>query len=1380
MVFWNLKHKMLGRAVFRLTLSLLSLFMLSANEIVAKTNEKLQFEQITSIQGLSNNTVYDITQDNDGYIWIATREGLNKFDGQVITTYYQKDYPGIPGNFIEQVLVTSGGKLLVGTQKGVCVYNKESDNFSQLLYQGASMGDLYRILELSSGELLISTNLGLFLINEGFEVQEVSDQSFYDLCEYQTGIVWGLYNDEIVIMNTEGEVIRRYSDDSGTFEGFDLSSSNVERLYKDSRGVLWLCTKRNGIGYYDQESDCFYCLKLQQGVNPIEDNFVRIINEDYLGRLWIGTESGLYIYDVEKENFTFYGQNFIPYDKGLNDKAIYSIFRSRDNLMWIGTYFGGVNYTNLLQRGFYRIYADGGKERLSGNAISEIIETSSGKLWIGTEDGGINIFDQQKGTFEYLRHNPGDPRSLSSNNVHALEEDEQGNIWIGTFLGGLNKYNSRTKKIEPVPLIPPEEDMKQDVYSKSLFSILIDSKKRVWVGSLEGLYLREKPDGEFRIWSPEYFLNNFVYNISEDQAGDLWVCTYNRGIFRIDSEMNITSYQVGGKYDIRSNRIVSCLVASEKEIWFGTVEGGLILYNTENDSFKSYTETDGLPDNTVYAIVQDRDGNIWVSTNRGISMFDPESGVFTNYTENDGLIGNQFNFKSGLMTSEGIIYFGAVNGLTYFDPRKLRKDTIVPDLHFTDLKIFNNPVKVGKDNILKYPIDYQGEIDLKHQHKVFTIDFVGINYIAPRKTVYAYYLEGLEERWNYVGNKQSATYTNLSPGKYIFHLKATNSDNMTASAERRLIINVSPPFWSSLWGFIIYAVLLLSVTFFIIRFSMMRQKEKMKIRLANMEKEKNEEISRHRLNFFTYISHEFKTPLTLIIATLDHIMNYEDILPKFKDYGIVMRKNAMRLLFLINQLMEFRKIETDHAAIKFNRGEIIGFIRSTFMTFKPLMQNKSVKWNFTSNEESYIVYFDADKLEKILTNLISNSCKSFKEPGTINVDVRIAERNHLADPSGMNEKNGSITITIVDDGPGLPPEKLNQVFEPFRVSDTSDSLSSGIGLSLVKGLVKQLGGQIMITSPQKGGTSVIVQLPLVHNPAPELIKDETFIDSNITSSFDGSILYLDQENEEYVEISDDGSSREYDLLVVEDNKELAAFLAHHFNMVFRVHLAYDGEEGLQKVKKCNPDLIISDIMMPKMDGFTLCSQVKESIETSHIPVILLTSKNSEESRMEGYYKGADAYVGKPFKLKELDLQIRNILRARENIRKHFASFEGIRKSVSKLGNKDQMFIRMLTDTVHKHLDDGSFDVEQFCQEANVSRTLLHMKIKKITGLSTTEFIKNIRLSEAKKMLEEGRYTISEIAYRVGYNDPAYFSKSFKKLFGKSPSEFEHGSSSNPV
>lgn len=1326
----------------------------------------LQFENITSINGLSNNTVYSITQDSEGFIWIGTREGLNKFDGYSVTSYYHipGDNTSIPGNFITQLISTSSGTLLIGTTNGVCYYNKKTDSFTPILFENKSLGEAVRIIELSNKEILIAAVQGLYSVSTDYKLKLIHSSYFKDICEFKKGVIWAAIEDQILLMSDDGEIVKRYDSKLLSSKGFNKLTSYIQCLYKDSRGIIWLGTIRSGIGYYKPETDEFISLKLKEGVNPIEDNFVRTITEDANGLLWIGTESGLYTYDVEKQSFDFYGQSFNPALKGLNDKAIYSIFRSSDDVMWIGTYFGGVNYARPYQKEFYRIYADGGMSRLSGNALSEMIETSWGDIWIGTEDGGITIFDPKKNSYSYIRHKSSDPNSLVSNNVHALEEDKSGNIWIGTFIGGLSKYNRKTQKIEQVKLINPDPNVVQYV-----FSVFIDSKDRMWVGAISGLYMRENERSDFKIFSPDNFLGNFIYHVDEDKDGNIWVCSYVRGIYKLDSLLNISHFSRNTP-GIFSDNITFFFNDSRNNQWFGTLEGGLIKYVPKENKFESLTTKNGLANNTVYAITEDSVGNIWFSTNRGISMLNPETNKIVNYTVHDGLVGNQFNFKSCLRDSKGTIYFGAVNGLTYFKPDELMSNRNNPVLHFTDFKIFNNSIKIGENNILQSHIDFQDKIRLKYKYKAITIEFVALNFVSPKSNEYAYFLEGFDNDWNYLDDRRNVSYTNLSPGTYKFHLKTSNSDGILSEDERVLTIKILPPFWLSVWGYILYAIIFVSILLLYRRYTIIRHKEKLNVQLAIMENQQKEELSQHRLNFFTYISHEFKTPLTLIIATLDHLLYFDDITPKFMKFGNSIRKNAMRLLFLINQLMDFRKMETDHAHIKYNKGDIIQFLKSTFEIFNPLFEKKNIDSAFKSDYESFVAYFDPDKIEKIVTNILSNSYKNIASNGKIGCHVKIQSKKLGLKLSGNEEDEKDLIIRIYDNGPGIAKEKINQIFEPFYTETTSNIPSNGIGLALVKSLVKYLNGSLSVESDEKQGVEFIITLPL-YEKMPEFSEIQNgFIEKNLSFSLENTIYDEETDFESHAVMIQQSEDVTYELLIVEDNKELASFLGYHFSNYFKVTIARDGEEALQKIEHSQPDLIISDVMMPKMDGTELCKRVKENFETSHIPIILLTAKTSVESKMEGLDSGADAYISKPFSVKELGLHIRNILLSRENLKKHLMKFGVKEDTFTSLNNKDQKFIEHLTKIIYKNMDNPQFDVDNFAAEAAVSRTLLHNKLKKITNLSTTEFIKTIKLTEAKKLILKNEFSISEIAYKVGFNDPAYFSRSFKKYFKVAPSE----------
>ena len=1329
-------------------------------------NAQFQFEYLNSSNGLSHNTVFSIIQDKEGYMWIATREGLNRFDGTQVTTYYKENHPGLQSNKIHSLFLSSTGNLFIGHEKGVSFYDKYLNTFHPILYNDENIGAFPAFAEASEGNSFTFSPKGLFVINKDLHVQKVNSMRYFDIREYRSGVYWGVQSDQIVLINDDGEMIKAYNNESTNSSDFDFSLSNITQLYTDSKGVTWVGTMRSGLGYYFSEKDEFRLVQFSQNQNPIEANFIRAICEDQTGNLWIGTESGLYIYNPDKNETRFIGQGFNERNMNLNDKAIYTIYRSNENIMWLGTYFGGVNYALSFAKGFRNIYADVGIKSLAGNALSQIIEVSPGTFWIATEDGGITIYNSKNNSFRYIttENTPG----LKSNNVHALEMDPSGDIWIGTFLGGLHRYNSRTKTIQHIPLIHPNKGIAQMVYS-----IFIDSQKRIWVGAISGLYMKAPNATTFTLYAPETFQGNHVYDIYEDHTGRTWICTRHQGIYTIGTDARITNYRMNITEGIASDNIISIHQDSRKDIWFGTIEGGLVKYTYSSGTFRSFLQNNGLPNNTVYAIIEDQTGSLWLSTNRGISKFDPITEKTINYLEVDGIVNNQFNFKSGLLASDGMVLLGSVNGLTSFYPDKIQENRNRPILHLADFKLFNKSLPIGTENILPCHINYANSITLKNKLKVFTIDYLAIDYLSMGDITFAYYLEGFEEDWNYVGDQTNATYTNLYPGRYTFHLKAANSDGIWSNTTKTLQIHILPPIWLSVYGYTFYALLLLTGLILYRRYTIMRHKEKLNIELANIEKRNVEDLNQHRLKFFTYISHEFKTPLTLIIATLDHMLYFDDISPKFAKFGNSIRKNAMRLLFLINQLMDFRKIETDHASIRYNKGDIVQFLKSTFEIFYPLFAKKDIEARFKCDYESFICYFDPDKIEKIVTNILSNSYKNIHHDGIITLEAQIHHsQKGIMGSSNKNAQKKELYIRIADNGPGLPKDKIQQIFEPFYSETKSNISSSGIGLALVKSMVKYLNGTLTVESDGRQGINFCIHLPIIEQIENTAEINNEFIEKNLNFSLENTIYDDDIDfNSETVIVQQPNEST-HELLIVEDNKELLSFLSYHFSKYFKVKTAKNGIEALKKIALSHPDLIISDIMMPKLDGIELCKRLKDSFETSHIPIILLTAKSGEESKMEGLDFGADAYISKPFNIKELGLHVRNILKSRETLKKHLVKFGALNETVDTLNNKDQKFIEQLTSIIFKNLDNTQFDVDTFAREASVSRTLLHNKLKKITGLSTTEFIKTIKLNEAKKLLIQKEFTVSEIAYKVGFNDPAYFSRSFKSLFKVSPSEID--------
>lgn len=1326
----------------------------------AKAVDDINFYKITTSQGLSHNTVYSIVQDKKGFMWFGTREGLNRFDSDNIITYYANpdDSLSLASNHITALEISPDGSLYVGTSNGLNIYNDKRSIFERINFEGSNIGYVNKIFTNRQKAIFICTNQGLFVQRNSDPALKIliPNINILDLVEIKKGIYWASSLSHIYIINDNGEIINRYNSMAiNAQDSIDLRQ-NISCLFKDSFGNVWVGTKRKGLFKYDEKNERFNPVFKDHQYNSLEVNVVRAISEDQHNNLWVGTESGLFIYDRKKENFKRFSQSFDKSLKTLNDKAIYSIYRSGEGIMWLGTYFGGVNMVSTGDKGFYSLKADGGINALSGKAISHIIEDKQEKIWIASEDGGVNIWDRSKNTFQYLRNKP-NKNSLSVDNVHALYEDDDGKIWIGTFLGGLNKYDPTTGEFK--------------VYNNSnisaftnnmVYAIHRDSQKTLWIGTQAGLNIFDPVRQNYIPFMPEVFNGKFIYEIYEDRAGGLWICVMNSNSLYyfnpVKDELKEYKYST---LNLPPNNlgVVSALEDSKGRMWFGTINQGLVSLDTSTNIFESYTINEGLPNNFVYGILEDNKENLWLSTNKGISKFDTKEISFSNFDISHGLANNQSNFKSAFKAKDGWMFFGTINGLTYFHPDSLALNDIAPEIYFTDFKLFNNSVPISDNSILTTHIDQIKSITLKHEENVITFEFSAINYFSLGINKYAYYLEGFESDWNYVGDKKSATYTNLSPGNYTFKVKAANNDGLWSEDAREIKIVILPPFWMTNWAMAGYVLLVVGLILLYRTFLNYRNREKMAIQIERMEREKITEINKHKINFFTYISHEFKTPLTLIIASIDKFLMDSSInQDNNRGYNLI-KRNAKRLHFLIDQLMEFRKIEADHAKINYSKGDIILFLKDTFNAFTPLFTKKKMEFHFISNIKSYSTYFDSDKLEKIITNLISNAVKYTSAEGLIKMEINI-----FPDTAG----DDNIEIWINDTGHGIDTKEIEKVFSGFYQTNFGKSVpaGTGIGLALVKSLVQFLKGRIEINSSLYNGTSIRIMLPLKNE-----LKDQQVchIDGNKT---------IDIEHEFSVESGksanqelNSGSNHEYKLLIVEDNKEINKFLADHFCGSYKIIQAANGKDALEKLEKDMPDVIVSDIMMPEMDGITLCQHIKSNIHTSHIPVVLLTAKAKIESRIEGLDVGADYYMPKPFNQRELELIIKNLLESRNRLKNHFLKFGSIKDVDVTLNNRDQDFLLNLTSIVEEHLEDSDFNITTFVKEAGVSRTLLHLKLKKLVNLSASEFIKNIRLNHAIELLKKSDLSVSEIAYKVGFSDPNYFSRSFKEKYKVNPTRY---------
>lgn len=1328
-----------------------------------------QIRKITTSSGLSHNTVYAIEQDAQGFMWFGTREGLNRFDSEEIVSFYHRegDSLSLNSNHIT-ALESDSSYLYIGTPIGLSRYNYELGTFEEMKSKGNPLGQVNHILLADDRSLYIGSSRGLYVQRPGeVAIEElIGGVPLIDLIEYKKGILWVSSHQKVWMINPYGETIRQFTEiNLGSGQSISLTE-NVSSLYNDSKGRIWLGTRSNGLFEYNEQTDDFSQVLAQHALNPLEANIIRSISSDAMGRIWIGTESGLIVYDPQGETFQRYKQDFSTPSTSLSDKAIYSIYKSKEGIMWVGTYFGGVNMVRLQDKGFHKIMADGGVRALSGKAVSEITQTRDGAYWIGTEDGGITIWDKEKNTFKYLRHRPGQG-GLSVDNVHAIYPDSHQNIWIGTFLGGLNRFNPRTGNVKHY-----KSDYKENSFwNNMVYAIHEDSNGRLWLGTQAGLNLFDEQLQTYKPFKPEVFKNRFIYMIYEDSNNGLWFCVnYSDTVLYMDQNGQITRYRYTSGADSYpgSIGIISAYEDDRGIMWFGTMNYGLVRFDPATGQFKNYTVEDGLPNNYVYGVLQaSGKRELWLSTNKGLCRFDMDGGAFTNYNISHGLPNNQFNFKSAYQDADGYMYFGSINGLCYFHPDSLNVNNLPPATYFSDFKLFNKSVPVQEESVLTQTINSTESIKLDYSQNVVTFEFAAINYFSLGNNSYAYYLEGFENDWSYVGNKKSATYTNLSPGTYTFKVKSANNDGVWSGDARSISLTINPPFWKSNWAFLIYILLTVGLFLLYRMFLTYRNREKMAIQIERLEREKITEINHHKINFFTNISHEFKTPLTLIIASIDKFLANSDPGDEYDtDYKSI-KRNARRLQFLIEQLMEFRKIESDHAMINYSQGDMVLFLKDTLNAFRPMFIEKGIDSTFTSSHKTFNAHFDGDKVEKVVTNLLSNAIKHTDAKGKIDMELSFTS-NHT-------ETTNLVEIIISDTGHGMEPDEIDKIFAPFYRTKEGRNITtgSGIGLALVKGLIDFMGGTIQVESNLHRGTYVTVSIPLEHQPNQKVIE-----------AVDGN-KGLDMEHElvsEKDHMPDPAEpDKEYELLIVEDNQEIIRLLQGHFSKSHKIITATNGKEALAKLEKHLPDIIISDVMMPEMDGFELCKEVKGRIETSHIPVILLTAKGSAESRMQGLDLGADLYIAKPFNLVEVDLRVKNLLESRRKLHKHFLKFANVSEDIEvPLNNRDQDFLRKLKDIVEAHLKDSNFNITTFTHEAGVSRTLLHLKLKKLVNLSASEFVKTIRLQRAAHYLEKSDLTIAEIAYKVGYGDPNYFTRSFREKYGSSPTEYKQKGNNEPV
>jgi ligand-binding sensor domain-containing protein/signal transduction histidine kinase/DNA-binding response OmpR family regulator len=1345
-------------------LKLLSFSFLVLSQLTSYAQKNIHFRNLTIENGLSQNSVMAITQDRQQFLWFGTKHGLNRYDGHQFKVY--RNIPNVAGsissNEIQCIYTDAQGVLWVGTMNGLNKYDRQKDAFTRIpLASGIGNSSIEFIYEDRQQRLWIGTLKGLYLLTDRKQHQFKPYFFSDEVQDRRLNVVVAIAVDQknaIWVATTAGLIRMTINNGKSNYRVFkheanksnSISSNYVTSLAIDAAQNLWIGTD-NGINLFNYADESFTTYTHNKSRNSIVHNDIREIVPDKKGMLWIGTQEGLSIFDPKRNEFSNY--QYDPEVKnGINQNSIHSIFQDVNGTMWIGTYYGGVNFTYPYSTEFKVQQNSRFQSSISSNVVSSIVEDEHRNLWIGTEGGGLNYFDRKNNTYTHYKNNPKDSTSLTSNLIKTVYRDRDGDLIIGTHHGGLNVFDPSTKSFKHILNV---KDHKNGTGLSEIIVVKEDSYGNIWIGSQDGLNLLKKSHGKFAsrtVKSPlqEKLRSANIRVVFEDQGKNLWIGT-GAGLYAYQPESKKIRYFLKNPAD--SNRLqsdyINCIIQSSKsEIWIGTYFGGISRYNPKNNSFKTYTEKNGLSNNNVLGIVEDLYGNLWISTDNGLSRLDLKTQKFKNYTRSDGLAANEFNVRSFFKDRSGDIYFGGYNGFTSFNPSQIEVNNYVAPIVFTGLKLFNQPVEVnGKDQLLSQDISSTKKITFNHDQNHFTLEFALLNYVKSDKNKYAYQLVDYDKTWNYT-NSASATYTNLPSGDYTFIVKGINNDGIPGVAPATINIRIKPALWASWWAYCLYLLVFVVILFLTIRYIVLRTLLKRSVDLQQM-----------KLSFFTNISHEIRTPLTLILGPLENLLKNTQDNMEIHRQVIPIKNNADRLMRLITELMDFRKVEAGHLKLTVSRENIVTFSKEIFLAFGHIAISRNIQYTFECTAESILLYFDKGQLEKVLFNLLSNAFKFSDNEGQVSLSIL--------------EHPNFVTLKVRDNGKGIPYESQNKLFSDFFQVDAhgSSHIGSGIGLALSKSIVESHRGKIGIEShPAMAGKTgdtcftVTLQKGKTHFKPAELMETIGY-DLPSEGQAPGPLNY-DQPSAE-----ETNTELHETILVVEDNPEIRQLISGLLSKNYQVKESEDGLKGWETAIELLPDLIICDIMMPVMDGLELCRKLKGDERTSHIPVILLTARSTHIHQVSGLETGADAYITKPFSTELLELNIKNLLNSRTTMRQKYGQQVTLQPQNVVIGSMDQAFMTRVLKYIEENMSDQSFAVPDLATEVGMSQPVLYKKIRAITDLSVNDFIKSIRLKKAAQLLEQDRYTISEISYLVGFNDPKYFSREFRKQYGETPRGF---------
>ncbi|RAV98244.1 hybrid sensor histidine kinase/response regulator transcription factor [Pseudochryseolinea flava] len=1342
-------------------------FTTSAQHITNKIIKKYSIQD-----GLSQAVVNSIEQDDKGWMWFATDDGLNRFDGYSFTTFrFDKSGPnGFHDNFVQRLLKDSQGRLWVSSRRGLYLFNISTQRWKVFRRAGSSSSnnnDVAYIAEGSDHKLWIGWyfgGIGLFdptkLAYDNTKKFDVNSTATIAVFEDSYGYVWsGTQSTGLDVFRMRSdktyEKIHAYS--SGDF----LPSRYVKCFLEDHLGNIWIGTTK-GLVLFIRAEGRFVTL---DKILPGERGAFSLL-EDKDKNLWIGTQ-GNGIYTVDLRDFDgrridrLKSHHITALDQfDISQHTIRSLFQDRDKNIWIGTHGDGVFMVSDEDKNFLKVEV----KRNNGPAESMVsfyglCNDDDGNIWAGTDSRGIYKFTSD-GKLLHHYEADGKPGSIGDDVVYSALRDYHGNLWFGTYLHGVYRYDKISNTFEHYQRSASDRPVPLGHRVSFLFE---DSHHNIWVGATRGgLSMLDHATKTFKLnRDVPVFGTIDVRAIVEDKKGRLWLGCYGNGLLSYDPTTKVVENIFTGTDStnlLHSNVVHALAIDGDNVLWIATGGGGLSAYDLNSKSFKRFTEEDGLVSNTVFGVQIDDQQNVWCSTIRGISRLESETQTFFNYTSGDGIQQGQFNAGSSLKNSwKGYICFGGTYGFNLFYPQKVSNSKLVPDVKLSGFRLFNKPVKIGgttEDDVLQKVIDETEEITLQHDQASFTFEFTALDYSAPQKCEYAYKLEGFDVDWNFVGNNRTASYRYLPPGNYEFKVKAANQPNSWPTKYAHVKINVQSPLWKTPLAYLAYGVVLIGGAWIVYANRRRQLYLKKRVKSEKNKRRRERQLVQDKLAFFTEVSHEFKTPLTLIIGPLEDMMSKENgESPSGKKLRMV-HKNAHKLLSLINKLLDYRKIESGKMVLTLKQIDIVPFVEEIFVNFRELANRPNVHFEFYTEEKSIYTWVDPEKIEMVVTNIVSNSFKYIGEGNAISITVK---------KQIEAEDTEFVCIEVKDNGVGIEPTQIRYIFDWFYKGNANSQISTGIGLALAKKLIQLHQGEIAAHSTVGVGTVFTIKIPLG--------KDHYQLNNVI---FEQESPYeIEAESHDHEEELDESSSHGKKglktVLLVEDDNEVRSFLKDYLGATYRVIESSNAEHGLTLAYDHNPDLVVSDVMMEKMDGIEFCHTLKHNIKSSHIPVVLLTARSAHHHHKEGLETGADSYITKPFSPEILSLTINNLLQARENSKRYYRTLF-FSDETPKIASADEKLLQTIYDVVKVNMDNADLSVDTLSQELGLSKTLVYRKIKQLTGLSPIEYIRSLRISEAAKLLRTQKYKVYEVVYLVGFSDIKYFRKCFIKEFGYPPSQ----------